>query len=792
MTLISTNTPSQSLTNGLINRVRLLGALIAVTILGLLVVSLLVAFQSSRANVITVATDAAKRIDLFLSNLETDLSAVGRTFTLTAEENRTVILRDILERYGAIFQISMVSNDGEVLFDRRRVGASQTGVYVDQPWQGQTLNGKVYLSPIDYSEFGVPTAIVGLPVYDGDEVTGALVAKLELTGLWSLIVSIQVGENGYAYLVDDTGRLLAYRDVALVQQNQTLQQLIGQSSEQLIGNDTRLVGNIYSGLAGNAVLASTEPLSVVDWVAVVEVPIIESLLPLVPFAALMLLIVGVALYVVFNINNYTLQRIVNPLKRLNAGVDQIRQGNLTHEIPTVGSSGDEIQVLALTLNSVTEQLYTLINGLEERVAVRTRDIEVAANVSAKITSLRDLDTLLGQIVELIRESFGFEQVSILLYDPETHRLNLQSTSGTASKALMAGDLSFHIDAPGVINRSARMQQTVVVNDVNSSPDYMPHPAMPMIQAELAIPFQLAGQLIGVLDIESNERGRFDDNELQALKTLAEQIAVAVENARLYTRQQQLIKDLQIADQVKSQFLASMSHELRTPLNAILNFTRFNLMGIYGELTARQRDSMEKILGSAQHLLELINDVLDIAKIEADMMQLFIEGDIDLNAELATVMASGEALLAYKSQNVQLISDIDANLPLVIGDRRRIRQIILNLVSNACKFTEDGTVTVSAKRRGDDVHIAVLDTGPGIPTDKLDIIFEPFQQTETGIKHSGGTGLGLPIAKRLIEAHHGRLSVESTLGEGSAFYVVLPVRAPQLIALMQPQEVMPHV
>jgi signal transduction histidine kinase len=293
--------------------------------------------------------------------------------------------------------------------------------------------------------------------------------------------------------------------------------------------------------------------------------------------------------------------------------------------------------------------------------------------------------------------------------------------------------------------------------------------------------KLGGQLIGVLDLQSEQLGRFAPDDLKVLTSLAEQLAVAVQNARFYGEQVEIAEKLRAVDTLKSQFLASMSHELRTPLNAVLNFTEFVSLGLLGDVSEPQRDALGKALDSGKHLLALINDVLDMTKIEAGMLKLFVEENIDLTPELESAVAATQTLL--KEKPVTFVQDIDANLPLLVGDRRRIRQVLLNLLSNAAKFTEQGSVTMSVKIRNEELLFAVIDTGPGIPAEDQDLIFEPFKQTDTGIQHAAGTGLGLPISRRLVEAHGGRLWVESTPGDGAAFYFTLPIRSSELLESM---------
>ncbi len=334
------------------------------------------------------------------------------------------------------------------------------------------------------------------------------------------------------------------------------------------------------------------------------------------------------------------------------------------------------------------------------------------------------------------------------------------------------------DKQGLIPQAARERKPVIINDVSAEPRYRPSPYLPDTRSEAVFPMMVGSELIGVLDLQSEEMNRFSESDIDILTSLAEQTAIAIRNAFLFERAEQARAEAdqararaEQADQIKSQFLASMSHELRTPLNAILSFNKLLAMGTFGDVNDEQISYLEKSLSSGRHLLSLINDVLDITKIQSGMMNLFIEEGFNVTEELDAVADSAEKMIGNKP--VKLVRDIDPNLRPLTCDKRRVRQVILNLVSNAIKFTEAGVITLSAKQCQLEIMLAVMDTGPGIPEDQQEVIFDPFVQTETGIKHAGGTGLGLPISKSLVEAHGGCLRVESKLGEGAAFYVTLP-------------------
>jgi len=327
-------------------------------------------------------------------------------------------------------------------------------------------------------------------------------------------------------------------------------------------------------------------------------------------------------------------------------------------------------------------------------------------------------------------------------------------------------------------RVALERITVHMPDILADPESTWHEASRIGKTAtlLGVPLLRGGELIGVLGLGRTTVRPFTDAQIELLTTFADQAVIAIENVRLFEEIQDKSRQLEEASKHKSQFLANMSHELRTPLNAILGYTELIIDGIYGEAPDKMRAVLERVQTNGKHLLGLINDVLDLSKIEAGQLVLSIQ-DYSVKDIVQGVYSAVEPLASGKKLAFKI--DVPANLPPARGDDRRLTQVLLNLVGNAIKFTDAGEVAVRAAAGNGNFTISVHDTGPGIAEADQAKIFEEFQQADsTKTKVKGGTGLGLSIAKRIVEMHGGRLWVESSPGNGSTFSFTVPLRVEQ--------------
>jgi signal transduction histidine kinase len=424
----------------------------------------------------------------------------------------------------------------------------------------------------------------------------------------------------------------------------------------------------------------------------------------------------------------------------------------------------------------------LLGELRARTTELARTVEelhALGAVSQAVNSTLDLRTVLDTIVAKAVHLSGTEAGTIYEFDDQQQELLMRSTYGMEDTAIAALRGHIGISEP-TIDQAVKEREPVQISDLQV---ISPTPARIIAtragyRSLLVVPLLGREHVIGALVVRRKATGAFPQTTVDLLKTFAAQSVLAIQNAHLFTEIDEKSRQLEIASQHKSQFLANMSHELRTPLNAILGYTELILDNIYGETPEKMREVLERLQTNGKHLLGLINDVLDLSKIEAGQLTLSL-ADYSLKDIVHTVFTGVESLATGKK--LKLTTDVAPNLPPGHGDERRLAQVLLNLVGNAIKFTDTGEVAIKATAADGSFTVTVHDTGPGIGPSDQEKIFGEFQQADNAAtKRKGGTGLGLSIAKRIIEMHGGRIWVESEIGKGSTFAFTIPVHVNRLV------------
>lgn len=436
----------------------------------------------------------------------------------------------------------------------------------------------------------------------------------------------------------------------------------------------------------------------------------------------------------------------------------------------------EVRIFQTVANGIAVALEKL--RLLEQAERRALELQTAAEIARDTTSTLSTDVLLRRIVTLVVERFNLYQASIFLLDDSGTYAVVRESFGPAAEQLKERKHKLAVGSRSVVGTVTATGEPFILNDVTTSTMYYPNPLLPETRSEMALPLRLGNRVIGALDLQSRNLNAFRKDELSGLTILADQIAVAIENARAYELAQKAVEEMREVDRVKSQFLANMSHELRTPLNSIIGFSRVILRGIDGPINDTQKQDLTAIYNSGQHLLNLINDILDLSKIEAGKMELSFS-DVNMTDLINSAMSTAVGLV--KDKPIKLITEIEDNLPIVRADATRVRQVLINFLSNAAKFTDEGSITVRARRVRSpegkpELMVTVTDTGPGIAEEDRSKLFLPFSQVDDSpTRKTGGTGLGLSICRSLIEMHGGRIGLlESTVGVGSTFFFTLPL------------------
>ena len=447
--------------------------------------------------------------------------------------------------------------------------------------------------------------------------------------------------------------------------------------------------------------------------------------------------------------------------------------------------------------ALAEKEVALLKTFASQAVIAIENVRLFKELQARTEALKKSVgqlTALGEVGRAISSTLDLETV---LQTIVSHAVQLTGLDGGSIYEFDAGDASFHLRAgknmpeelietyrrmpirlgEGIVGRAAVTREPVQVADIEDGSYQTRFKEVLLRQgyrAILAVPLARDEQVIGAITVSRNSPGAFAPEVVELLKTFASQSAMAIQNARLYREIAEKGKQLEAASQHKSQFLASMSHELRTPLNAILGFNEMIIDEVYGEVSPDVKAPLENIQSSGKHLLRLINNVLDLAKIEAGRMELSLS-DYLVQDTVASVHSTLKPLAAEKG--LEFLASVSNDIPLAYGDGGRIAQCLMNLAGNSLKFTKAGKVEIAAAERDGLLRYSVADTGIGIPPDKVDSLFTEFKQTDATIASEyGGTGLGLSITKKFIEMHGGRIWIESELGKGSAFIFEIPLRA----------------
>jgi signal transduction histidine kinase len=472
----------------------------------------------------------------------------------------------------------------------------------------------------------------------------------------------------------------------------------------------------------------------------------------------LVVIAGISVTSVFITRRY----ISRPLLKLQDSATAIAQGDLEAFIDT--SSTDEIGSLAKDLDVMRDSIKQLFGELsdskdkleeysrtlEQKVEVRTQELarsveelQALGEVSQAVSSTLDLQKVLATIVAHAAELSGTESGAIYEFDEASEEFQLRATHRMSEELIQAIQEAGGKMGETALGRAGVNREAVQIPDILEEPTYPTSETMQQegFRALLAVPLLRENRLIGGLVVRRRAPGQFQKETVDLLQTFATQSALAIQNARLFREIEAKGRELEIASKHKSDFLANMSHELRTPLNAILGYTELILDKIYGEVPENIQEVLDRVEKNGRHLLGLINDVLDLSKIEAGQLVLSLD-DYSMKEVVHTVFTSVESLAAEK--NLELKVSVSPEMAQGKGDQQRISQVFLNLVGNAIKFTEAGEVRIEATASND-------------------------------TRKKGGTGLGLSIAKRIVEMHGGRIWVESTEGKGSTFWFTLPVR-----------------
>jgi signal transduction histidine kinase len=751
----------------------LFAAISGLTLLGNGLLDMWFAYHEQKATLSRLQTQqaetAAIRISQFVKEIEGQL---GWTTQLplnaeTLEQRRLDALR-LLRQVPAIAEVTEIDANGREQLRVSRFSLDVTGTGADrsaEPAFVEASAGKTYYGPVYFRRQSEP--YMTLAMAGARKEAGVTVAEVNLKFIWDVVSQIKAGERGRAYVLDAEQRLIAHPDLSLVLRNTAVP---GATGDEGATRDPE----------GRQVLSASAPVPPLGWRVFVDLPTSEAYAPIYKSLERSVLLMLGALALASLAGLAFTSRMLAPIRKLGEGAARLGRGELDERIEI--RTGDELEALADQFNDMAARLEESYADLERKVEVRTtelaqsvRELRALGEVSQAVNSTLDLQTVLTTIVAKAVELSGADAGTIYVFDEERREFRLHAAYGMDDAVVDALRAQGIRAGETIVGEASELRTPMQLADVRDQPA---SPVQQVIaragyRGLLVVPLLRPDRIVGALVVRRKSVGLFPQSTVDLLQTFAAQSVVALQNANLFHALEEKGRLLEVASRHKSQFLANMSHELRTPLNAILGYTELVLDGLYGEPAPKMREVLDRVQSNGRHLLGLINDVLDLSRIEAGQLTLGL-ADYSLASVVDGVLGAVGSLAAEKK--LALRAEVQPGLPTGRGDERRIAQVLLNLVGNAIKFTEAGEVVISATRRGDGFVVAVRDSGPGIRPEDQARIFGEFQQVDnSSTRTKGGSGLGLAIAKRIVELHGGRIWVESTPGAGSTFSFGIPVR-----------------
>jgi two-component system sensor histidine kinase/response regulator len=757
------------------------------------------------------------------------------------------ILSTIVQRYKLINLGYVALDDGGVIaFDHDIIDTLNQAKPFDprtRPWYvtARTAGHTVWVDTyIDVNSKKLATTCAA-PFYDArDNLLGVVGFDLLLDTIQQDLLKLDMGSKGYAFLVNGQGEVLVRPDMSANGQSWNKP---FESENLLTTNDPKLQETFRRMIRheqgverlfyqGESVYLAYAPIQTAGWSVGIVIPEAEIIRPAADVGEsiaqgqqrlrdLIIVVVFMSVLAVLALGAIFSALLTQPIRQLQLGAQRVASGDLQHRLPQV--SNDEIGDLILSFNVMTNALNQKLAELEDNL----RQLATLNMVSNRFKAILSLPQIFQAIPRAICDDFGFERAVLYLREGNILRV-VGASFGAGAEAqaatfmTLANATPIAIDSETVEADIIRSGQAVIVDNPWDHPRVL-QSKQQISRSESYVQVPIFGheeKIIGLLSADYLYSKRaVTPRDAAQLLAYASMVGLTIENIRLYTELEQQVAQrttelraalvrAQEADRLKGQFLAAISHELRTPLNSIIGFSTVMLDELDGPISAMQREDLKTINQNGRFLLHLINELLDLSRIEAGKLELNIQ-TIDLRKAIGEVIEMVGGLL--HSKPIALRATLPASLPLARADAAKVRQILLNLLSNAVKFTEQGTITVSASyatladelehtlalgapaggsgqngysptngagdtRATQFLAVSVRDTGIGIAPEHLPLIFEEFRQVHNRRSEKQGSGLGLSICRKLIEAHGGRIWVESVVGQGSTFTFTLPCAA----------------